>query len=160
MISLNYEHAYVLEMRTLLHNSLLQSAPICQEMLALLLQFKLQRSPCIMMLLHTEHVLELMSNWAFTVPNCPDSSCHIHHDTQETNYTGKCEEVVLWEVSICLHLCLWRLPRLRECYQCFGQDTVVAIVGEPQWLVLIPRAAVQANLAVGPLGGDTCRFPW
>lgn len=101
-----------------------------------------------------------MLNWALTAHNCSDSSCHIHHDTQETNYTGKNEEVVLWEVSICLDLFLWRLPRLRECYQCFGQDTVVAIVGEPQWLVLIPRAAVQTTLGLGPLGGDTRRFPW
>ena len=63
-------------------------------------------------------------------------------------------------MSICLDLFLWRLPRLRECYQCFGQDTVVAIVGEPQCLVLIPRAAVQTTLGLSPLSGDTRRFPW
>lgn len=37
---------------------------------------------------------------------------------------------------ICLDLFLWRLPQLKECYQCFGQDAVVTIVGEPQWLTL------------------------
>lgn len=49
--------------------------------------------------------------------------------------------------------------QLRECYQCFGQDTVVAIVGEPQWLALIPRALVQMTSALVPLSGDTRRFP-
>lgn len=86
---------------------------------------------------------------------------------QETNCRGKTEEVVLWEVSICLDL--WKLLQFRECYQCFGQDTVVAIVGEPQWLALIPRAAVQTTSALVPLSlptptllwrsGDTPRFP-
>lgn len=37
---------------------------------------------------------------------------------------------------------------------------MVAIVGEPQCLVLIPRAAVQTTLGLSPLSGDTRRFPW
>lgn len=85
--------------------------------------------------------------WALRTPKCPDS-CHIYHNIQETNYSGSTEEAVLWEVSICLDLFLWRLLQFRECYQCFGQDTVVAIVGEPQWLALIPRAAVQTTSAL------------
>ncbi len=92
------------------------------------------------------------------------------YNLQEANCAGKTEEAVLWGVSICLDPFLWGLLQLRECYQCFGQDTVVAIVGEPRWLALIPRAAVQTTSAPVPpqsaqllwLGGDTPApgFPW
>lgn len=80
---------------------------------------------------------------ALTKPEFPDC-CRIYHNIQETNCRGNSEEAVLCGVSICLDVFLWRLLQLRECYQCFGQDTVVAIVGEPQWLALIPRAWVQS----------------
>lgn len=45
-------------------------------------------------------------------------------------------------------LFLWRLLQFRESYQCFGQDTVVAIVGEPQGPAFLPRAPVQTCTAV------------
>lgn len=45
-------------------------------------------------------------------------------------------------------LFLWRLLQFRESYQCFGQDTVVAIVGEPQGPAFLPRARVQTCTAV------------
>lgn len=89
-------------------------------------------------------------NRAVTTPEYPDF-CHIHRSIQETNCMENSEDVVLWEVSICLAEFLWRLLQLRECYQCSGQDTVVAIVGEPQWLALIPRALVQTTSALVPL---------
>lgn len=112
---------------------------------------KLQQSPYFLMLLW-----ELILNQALTSSKHPD----IHHNMPETNCTEKTEEVVLWEVSICLDRFLWRLRQLRECYQCFGQDTVVTIVGEPQWLALILRAAVQTTSALIRLIGGTRRFPW
>lgn len=87
---------------------------------------------------------------AVTTPKYP-GCCHIHRNIQETNCMENIGDVVLWEVSICLAVFLWRLLQLRECYQCSGQDAVVAIVGEPQWLALIPRAVVQTTSALVPL---------
>lgn len=48
--------------------------------------------------------------------------------------TGKTEEVVWWEVFICLDLFLRRLLHLGECYPCFGQEAVVAIVSASPWV--------------------------